>query len=374
MYRPTIKSNLWLGIMSVAFIGLYIWSENSLVTVRPPDYQLRLNAANTMVEAMEALENYRLPALNRQAQNAEDPLVYTLLGEKDSPITTDEGKIDDKVTVLNPNFSAGIVDLLGQADLKNGDTVAVLLTGSMPGANLATFAAIKALGLHPVVITSVGSSWWGANSPDFTWLDMERVLFEKGIFPYRSVAASLGGSDDQGGLRLSDVGRNLIVEAADRNAVTVIRQGSLNENIRARIELFQRILPLDHYRAVINIGGGLAALGHRENGWLIPTGVHFRLPSVNYPARGVLHAFADEGVPIVHIYDVAVMADEYDLPVAHLPLPKVGVGTVYEHQRYNLIVVTICCILMLVILVAVKLLDRQQYKWREEGVDPDTLV
>jgi len=360
--------------MSVAFIGLYIWSENSLVTVRPPDYQLRLNAANTMVEAMEALENYRLPALNRQAQNAEDPLVYTLLGEKDSPITTDEGKIDDKVTVLNPNFSAGIVDLLGQADLKNGDTVAVLLTGSMPGANLATFAAIKALGLHPVVITSVGSSWWGANSPDFTWLDMERVLFEKGIFPYRSVAASLGGSDDQGGLRLSDVGRNLIVEAADRNAVTVIRQGSLNENIRARIELFQRILPLDHYRAVINIGGGLAALGHRENGWLIPTGVHFRLPSVNYPARGVLHAFADEGVPIVHIYDVAVMADEYDLPVAHLPLPKVGVGTVYEHQRYNLIVVTICCILMLVILVAVKLLDRQQYKWREEGVDPDTLV
>jgi len=374
MYRPTITSNLWLGIMTVAFIGLSYWTEHTLVTVRPSNHEQRLNAANTMVKAMETLENKRLPSLNFQAKNAEDPLVYTLLGEKDSPITTDEGKIDDKITVLNPNFAAAMVDMLGQLGLQSGDSVAIMLTGSMPGANLACFSAVKALGLKPIIITSVGSSWWGANSPDFTWLDMEKVLFDKGIFPYRSIAASLGGSDDQGGLRLSDIGRNLIVEAADRNQVTLIRQGSLNENIQARVELLQRILPIDRYKAIINIGGGLAALGHRENGWLIPTGVNKRLPSVNFPARGVLHTFADAGVPIIQIYDVAQVAGEYDLPLAHLPLPKIGIGTVYEHKRYNLIVTGISALLMLVFLVVVKLLDRQHYKWREEGVDPDTLV
>jgi len=374
MYRPTIKSDVWLGLMTVSFLALYFWSEKSLVTVRPPDYQQRLNAANTMVKAMETLENYRLPALNLNVKGANDPLVYTLLGEKDSPITTDEGNIDDKITALNPNFAAAIVDILSQANVHAGDTVAVLLTGSMPGANLALYSAMNSLKLHAVVITSVGSSWWGANSPDFTWLDMERVLAEKGVFPFRSVAASLGGSDDLGGLRLSTHGRDLIAEAADRNQVTLIRQESLAENIKARMEIFQRMLPIDHYTAVINVGGGLAALGHRENGPLIPSGSNVRLPSVNYPARGAVHYFNDEGVPVVHIHDVPQIAQDYGLPVSHLPLPKVGVGRVYQHERYNLTVASIAVILMLAILVVVKILDRRQYKWKEEGVDPDTLV
>jgi len=374
MYRPTIKSNIWLGVMTIAFLVLHYWSENSLLVVRPPDYQRRLDAANTMLRAMEELENYRLPSLNVQAKNTEDPLVYTLLGEKDSPITTDESKIDDKITVLNPNFAAAIVDLLGQAGLHTGDTVAVLLTGSMPGANLATYAAMKAVGLNPVIITSIGSSWWGANSPDFTWLDMERVLVERNIFPYRSIGASLGGSDDNGGLRLSSMGRELIESAAVRNNVTIIREGSLSENIKARLELFQRVLPLERYKAVINIGGGIAALGHRENAWLIPNGVSHRLPSLNYPARGVVHSFADEGTTVININDVASFAADYDLPIARLPVPKVGTGSVFEQQRYNLIVVWIAAILMLAILVTVKLLDRQHYKLRDEGVDPDILV
>ncbi len=374
MYRPTIQSNLWLGVMTVIFLALYYWSENSLITVRAPNYEERISAANTMLQAMESLENYRLPALDFKTISREDPLVYTLLGEKDSPITTGEGKIDDKITVLNPNFAAAMVDMFVEADLKSGDTVAVLLTGSMPGANLAVYSAIKSLGLRPVIITSVGSTWWGANNPDFTWLDMEKVLAEKGILSYRSIAASIGGNDDQGGLRLSEVGKNLIVGAADRNNVTLIRQGNLTDNVKARMELFQRILPINRYKAVINVGGGIAALGHRENGPLIPSGINKRLPVVNYPGRGALHFFAEEGVPILQIYDVRGLARHYGLPTAHLPLPKVGIGRVYQHERYNLVVAGIAATLMLLTLVVVKWFDHHKYKWREEGVDPDTLV
>lgn len=375
MYRPTIKSNLWLGVMTVAFLGLYLWSENSRVIVRQENYQQRIDAANTMHKAMETLENYRLPALNlHEGKNSNDALIYTLLGEKDSPITTDEGRIEDKITVLNPNFAAAIVDLLINAGVKSGDTVAVLVTGAMPGANLAVFSAVHALGIHPVIITSVGSSWWGANSPDFTWLDMEKVLFDKGIFPFRSIAASIGGSDDNGGLRLSEVGRNSLLDAIDRNQVTRINEGSLTNNISARTELFGRILPLNRYAAVINVGGGIAATGHRENCTLIATGLTRNLPVRNYPGRGVVHVFTDENVPLIHLYDVVKIARTYSLPIAQLPLPKVGIGDVYESERYNMTILVISIILMLLILGIVKYLDRQHYKWREEGVDPDTLV
>ena len=361
--------------MTLAFLALFFWSENSRITVRQDNYQQRLDASNIMLKAIETLENHRLPALNlHQGRNSSDALVYSLLGEKDSPITTDEGRIDDKITVLNPNYAAAMVDLLVSAGVNAGDTIAVLLTGSMPGANIAVFSAVQSLKVHPVIITSIGSSWWGANSVDFTWLDMETVLHDKNVFPFRSIAASIGGSDDNGGLRLSEIGRNMLIEAADRNEVTLIKQGSLTENIIARVELFKRILPLNRYAAVVNVGGGIAAMGHKENCTLIATGLNKTLPIRNYPGRGVVQILADDDVPVIHIYNVVEIANMYALPIAQLPLPKVGIGEVFETERYNLVVVVISITLMLLILIVVKYLDRQHYKWREEGVDPDTLV
>ena len=66
------------------------------------------------------------------------------------------------------------------------------MTGSMPGANIAVLTACKSLGLYPVTISSVGASQWGANQIDFTWLDMEKILFDREIIPSQSVAASIG--------------------------------------------------------------------------------------------------------------------------------------------------------------------------------------
>jgi len=375
MFRPTIRSNLWLGLMTVAFLVLYYWSETSRVTVRTPHCEAKLEAAYTMTEALETLQDTRLPQLELSPREGTvGPLIYTMLGEKDSPITTDEGHIEEKITALNPSFAAAMVDMLTTAGAEAGDTLAVLLTGSMPGANIAVYAAAKALGLDLVVITSVGSSWWGANIPDFTWLDMERVLFDRGLFTFRSVAASTGGSDDHGGLRLSGPGRRMIVEAVDRNELTFIHQGTLSQNIRARLELFERVVPLESYKAVVNVGGGVAALGHRENGRLIPTGVNRRLPEKNYPNLGVVHRFAEAGVPVVHIYNIREIARRYDLPIAQLPLPEVGVGQVYEQKRYSLSTAIIVLLLMFIILAIVKYFDRQSHKWREQKVDPDAII
>lgn len=374
MYRPTIRSPLWLGIMAVVFLSLYWWAEGARHQVKDPLYQPKLDAALTMLKAMKTLQEWRLPNLNGETTGEVDGIVWTMLGEKDSPITTDEGRIEEKITVLNPNFAAAMVAMLAEAGVRGGDTVAVAMTGSMPGANIACYAAIKAIGAYPITIVSLGSSWWGANIPDFTWLDMERVLRERGIFPYHAVAASLGGSDDNGGLRLSRVGRRLLEEAAIRNEVILIQEGNLRGNIEAREKLYSRYLPLERYRAFINIGGGVASIGHRENGRLIPNGAVRHLPAKNYPARGVIHTFADLKIPIVHIYDPITIANHYHLPVSRLPLPEVGVGQLYITERYRMGVLLLAAVVMIAFLVMVKLFDLRYYKLREEGVDPDTLL
>jgi len=374
MYRPTIKSNLWLGLMALVFIGLYYWSENSLIRVRPNDYSVRIKAAEYMKDGLETLIRHRFPEIDQAGQIADSMLIYhTMLGDKDSPITTDEGRIDDKITVLNPNFAAAVVDMFSEAGLKKGDTAAVLVTGAMPGANIAVFAAAKAMGLDLVVTTSVGSSWWGANSPGFTWLDMERVLKEDGVFSYSSAGASAGGSDDNGGIRLSEVGRELIAEAIDRNGVTVISEGSLSENIVARKTIYERYKPLDQYDAVVNVGGGIAAIGHGMNDKWISSGVHKRLPLIYYPNRGVVHLFSDSGVPIVFIADAIEIAERYKLPIAHLQLPAIGIGKLYEHLQYDPSIAWISLILMFVILGLVKYFDIKRYKWREEKFKQDAI-
>ncbi|MCF7809868.1 poly-gamma-glutamate system protein [bacterium] len=373
MYRPTIHSNLWLGLMTIVFLGLYYWSEINKVTVPTDHYDAKLEASKIVADAMEILKNERLPQFDQNSKTSSftDPLIFTMLGEKDSPITTDEGKIEDKITALNPNFAAAVVDMLIKSGNQEGDTVAVLLTGSIPGANLAVYAALRALKLHPVIITSVGSSWWGANSPDFTWLDMERILKEKGVFDFRSVAASIGGSDDQGGIRLTISGREMIIDAIDRNEVTFIHEGSLSENINARLELFKRVAPLGSYSSVINIGGGIASCGHRRNCELIPSGVNMQLPVKNYPSVGVIHYFSEHNVPVIMICDPVDIAEDrdYDLPVSQLPFPIVGKGLVFEQRKYNLSVAALVLSLMFIILVVVKFLDRKHYIWRERKID-----
>lgn len=373
MYRPTIKSNIWLGIMTIAFLILYYWADSSIVTVRPDDYDAKMRATGVMNDAINIIEEYRLPAIDEARASAVDPLVYSLLGEKDSPITTDEGRIEDKITALNPNFAAVVVDLLHKVKVQKGDTIAVLLTGSTPGANIAVLAASQALGITPIIITSVSSSWWGANMPDFTWLDMEKVLLAGSITSYRSVAASIGGSDDHGGVRLSTIGRQLIVDAINRNEVTFIEQGSLSANIDGRMKVFTNNAPLSSYKALINVGGGIAAIGHRENQKLIPTGFSKRIPTRNYPGRGVIHNFSDANIPIININDISTLARRYNLPIAQLPLPEAGKGIMFERKQYNLNAAAIALVLMLVILIVVKYLDRQQYKWREEKMDVDSI-
>jgi poly-gamma-glutamate system protein len=88
--------------------------------------------------------------------------------------------------------------------------------------NIALYAAIKALHLKPTIISSVSSSQWGANDPDFLWIDMEHQLYNQGIFPFRSVAASIGGRYDKG-KEMSEAARKSIIQAIEKNGLPGLR-------------------------------------------------------------------------------------------------------------------------------------------------------
>ena len=100
----------------------------------------------------------------------------------------------------------------------------------MPGANIALFSACEAMGIVPAIITSVGASEWGATDPDFTWLDLESILYANNVVSNQSIAASLGGRNDEykekkiakiiyGGKR----GAELASKAINRNSITKIK-------------------------------------------------------------------------------------------------------------------------------------------------------
>jgi poly-gamma-glutamate system protein len=294
----------------------------------------------------EKLEAARLAALGQKALREErwgtdvivdtvnDPNHTGLIGEEFTLITTDRGVLPAKLTSLNPNFAAVLVDYLRRAGFREGDVAAVGVTGSFPALNLAVLAAIETLGGRAVTITSLGASMWGANDPDFTWLDMERILEERGVLHSRSVAASLGGGEDRG-RGLSPEGRRLLRRAAERNGVPFLELPTLEESIERRMEIYDSHRERRRYDVYVNVGGGLASLGASANGRLIRPGLNVGLGLHNFPRKGVIVRMAEQGVPVIHLLDILQLAEENGLPISPVPLPVPGEGEVFAREQYR---------------------------------------
>src|SRR5690606_18084703 len=150
-----------------------------------------------------------------------DPAGTGLIGKRFTTVTSDTGLLSSKQTSINPNFAAVVVHFLKRAGLSKGETVAVGLSGSFPAANIAAYSAIQALGLRPVIIASASASQWGAKHPRFLWLDMEKVLYRRKIFPFRSSAASIGGVDDLGA-GIAEEGIEKLRIGIERNQIPLI--------------------------------------------------------------------------------------------------------------------------------------------------------
>jgi len=342
-----------------------------------PSYTQKIKAAKFMDSTMQVLKDYRMEkGVFVDIEN--DPNETGLVGSPFSLITTDEGDLDSKLTTLDPNFSAIIVDLMSQLNLDGvNDTVAVLMTGSMPGANLAVLTACKAMGIVPIVISSLGASQWGANQVDFTWLDMESILNDNGMSLNRSVAASIGGRNDMGRL-LSPAGRKIIMDNISSYNIPLIRNERLAENIQTRMEIFASYIPIGNYKAIINVGGGVASLGTSFNSKLLPPGIVKRADLINIirpgGIEGVFSKFINLGIPGLHILNIRPLTEQFKMPFAPIPIPEIGLGSLYANEHYNLWVASICLMIVAGSVLVVGIQSKRKIKQHLTQHEPDSLL
>ncbi len=375
-FIPVIQKTATLVIMAVVAVVCFGIAYLSRVELVSPSYALKVQAAERMADAMAFLKAERMEkGIFIDLEN--DPNETGLVGQQFSLITTDEGDLDAKLTTLDPNFAAAMVEILLSASLQEGDTVAVLMTGSMPGANMAMLIACDVLEITPVPITSVGASQWGANYPDFTWLDIEAALYEQNFISHRSVAASLGGRNDLGRL-LSPKGRQIILNNIQSRGLPVIRNSNLEANIAERMHYFEQTLPLDRYDACINIGGGVAALGTGFNHRLLPPGVVYRADFETLAngggIEGVVVKFARLNIPVIHILNIQALTENLGMPFAPIPLPEIGSGSLYAEERFNLLIAAICLVIVGGLVFGVGYYSHRQIKKRMLEHEPDSIL
>ena len=375
-FIPAIQKTTTLVALSFLALACFIIAMNFKTIDVSPSYKHKIKAANLMQEAMRTLKNHRMEeSIFIDIEN--DPNETGLVGSPFSLITTDEGDLDSKLTTLDPNFSAVIVELMYQLKLKAGDTVAVLMTGSMPGANIAVLTACKALELVPITITSVGASQWGANQVDFTWLDMESILYDNELISSRSIAASIGGRNDMGRL-LSPSGREIIIDNIASHGIPLIRKDRLADNIQHRVNLFNLVRSSETYDAVINVGGGVASLGTSFNLRLLPPGVVRRnlIQDIIRPGgiEGVFSKFLKFDVPGLHILNIRPLTQQFKMPFAPIPAPEIGAGGLYAIERYNVWVAGICLLVISSSVLAVGIHSKRKIRQHLIQHEPDSLL
>jgi poly-gamma-glutamate system protein len=362
------KSNIVLSLLFVLSLLALIAVENSKVEVKQKWYSEKLEAAQLSQVAANCLKNYRLEkGVFIDAVN--DPNQTALIGQEYTLITTDRGDIQSKLSTTNPNFAAVMVQFLREAGLNKNDYVAVGFTGSFPALNVSVMAALQTLDLKPIIITSVGSSNFGANDPYFTWLDMENVLFKSNVFHIKSVAASIGGGYDMG-RGLSPEGRDLIINAIERNEVEFINEKHLENSITKRMDIYEKYSKGQPIKAYINVGGGIASLGNTINGKLIPPGITQYFTMRNFPVRGVIIEMGQKGIPVIHLLNVDQLLSKYGLPKAPFPLPEPGDGGIFAEKKYSVLVTALATLILVAVIIVVYLSERKYHRLGTDMVPP----
>jgi len=372
-WRPqgvSIMVLIWICALSV---GGLVSVEQFQRRARQPYYQEKVTAARLASEAMSFLKKERLKR-GLQIDMEADPAESGLIGSRMTEVTSEAGDLEAKQTSINPNLAAVVVELLKSIKMKEGDVVSVSLTGSFPVLNLSVYAAIQTLKLKPVIISTASASQWGANEPDFLWIDMERLLYENKIFPFHSVAASIGGKNDQG-REMSPKGRESLIKAIERNGLTRIRSATLRENVHHRMKIYTEG---DPPQAFVNVGGGIISVGTRADRKLLKSGVLPESEAVERP-DSLVNQFLKEDIPVIHLENLNKIAERYGLELHPYKTPAVGEGSIFFREEYDPRLAAVILLAIIVILYIFTKSDLgfrifQATSRREEPGPPEPMI
>ncbi|MFW2387933.1 MAG: poly-gamma-glutamate system protein [Polyangiales bacterium] len=343
-------------VAALAVVGL-VAVEVFPTEEQQPHYAEKMLAARKAQDALGVIAD----ASERRGIRVEpkfDPAGSRLVGDNLSPITSGSGSLVSKQTTVNPNFAAVVVQWLKDLRIKSGDVVAVGVSGSFPAVNVAVYSAIHELGIEPIIISSTAASQYGANDPGFTWLDMEAALRKNQVFPYKSVAASLGGVGDDA-IGLTKRGRNMLEKAVQRNKIPLLADIEPSrappepvddeaeptpqihtlvdqDRVRERLRLYHEVAGDRPIKAYVNVGGGTVSVGTKVGKRKFVPGVNTRLPKgIEDMPPSVLGAFLELGVPGIHLTQMIELAERYGLDIAPTVTPEVGTGDVFQKRQAN---------------------------------------
>ncbi len=236
---------------------------------------------------------------------------YYMIGDEWSDITTTLGSLEAKEISSNPDFSALIVRLLKEAGIKKGDYVGMIISGSFPSLAISTLAALQTTGAEVILMSSLGSSTYGANQPDVTWIDIESGLISDGGMKYHSSLVTIGANGDSGD-GLSGEGIAHIYEAAERNHIELYVPEDLPESIKKKEEIFSEA----HISLLINIGGNQTALGACPHSTTIPNGLVMDYKGCSDINRGLITRMSENNIPFINLLDIKSLAGRYGIDVS----------------------------------------------------------
>lgn len=333
-WRPSGVSRSMMMMMAgfaiIAMLSVELFKTN----ITQKMYKEKLRAAKQMESAINLLSQKRAEIAGHIDLEA-DPARSGLIGQLMSDITSTSGHLAAKQTSINPNWAAVMVELFRRAKLQKGDTIALGLSGSFPALNLATFMAAEAMELKVISIVGVSASMWGANVPDFTWLDMEGILAERKLINRRSIAASLGGVGDRA-RGISAKGRELLKGAIDRHRLHLINSKTPDLGLAERMEIYKREAGEEAIKAYVNVGGNTLSVGSMVGKKLYHSGLNMNPSADALSIDCVMTRFARENIPVIHMIRVHGLAERFGLPLSPLELPKVGEGKIFTKAEYNL--------------------------------------
>lgn len=310
------------------FIAVFANGSLALAVKQHTSYDQMLAAAQKMQRAEREIY---LTKVRLGLVNVDDDINRTgIIGEEYTPLTTTTGYLTAKRTATNPDFAAYLVRLLIEQNLNADDSILITMTGSFPGLNLALICALEQLEIPCFRVASLGSSSYGANQLELTWIDIEDILVREGILSRRSDLVTLGGTGDIGGGLAPET-----IEALRRKCARLdyplLESGNKRAQYEERLELFGEP---KSYSLLINVGGNHLMLGTGPEGRELPGG--FIRPesadwerNVSTTSGGMVFDFLHSGVPVLNLLHVEELASQAGIPIDPSPLPRLGTSPVY---------------------------------------------
>lgn len=347
IYRHWNRGNfpLWYLLLAT-FIGLLgivlVESTKTQRAYRARDQQIR--AAQLMKICLERLRDERT-SLEIPINHDLDPNDTGIIGDEFTDLTTSLGNLEAKRTATNPAFAALLVKYFSEAGLQRGDVVAIGASGSFPSLILATLCAANVMELRPLMIYSFGASMYGANLPEFTFVEMLKSLKRRGLLAYAPIAVSFGGDNDRAEGLMNENAQPIFLRLAESSGIPLIYEATFADDVREKMRRYENAARGLSIRCFVNIGGATANIGTTPAAFDFPNGLSkFASTSANESERGLLLKYAARGIPAIHLLNIKDLAVKNGLPIDPVPFPPIGDGGVYYATTYNtpLILLILC--------------------------------